>query len=86
MCYLMNHKTLMISFAQFFQSATEIPFADDIVVAKKKDKDVTVVDYFKYKIKRFRNNVFDLSWKRYNAIISKSNNKYGGKGNKLQDI
>ncbi len=86
MCYLMNHKILMISFAQFFQSATEIPFADDIVVAKKKDKDVTVVDYFKYKIKRFRNNVYDISRKRYHTIISKSNNKYGGKGNKLQDI
>ena len=84
MCYLMNHKTLMISFAQFFQSATEIPFADDIIVEKKKGKDITVVDYFKYKIKRFRNNVFDLSRKRYHAILSKSDNKCGGKGKKLQ--
>ena len=84
MCYLMNHKTLMISFAQFFQSATEIPFADDIIVEKKKGEDITVVDYFKYKIKRFRNNVFDLSRKRYYAILSKSDNKCGGKGKKLQ--
>ena len=84
--HLLNANKLMNSFSNYFEQRMQMPFSKLIIAINGNGREVTLVDLFRKKLCSFKSNLAHLSRFRYKVTISKGENYFGGKGNKLEEV
>ena len=86
--YLLNGKKLTNSFAEYFEKRTDMPFNSENIAFtnERRGVDVTLIDLFKQKISRFKNNFTHYTRDKCNMTVSRGENELGGKGKKLKEV
>ena len=62
-----------------------MPYDGNMLLWTEQGKKVTLFDYFKYKLARFKDNFKRITRKHYHLTITKGENLYGGQGKKLKE-